>query len=329
MTIDHAHSHPPHGGGASAPGRVPGSVPGGEMGSAMSETAITDIAFDNVCIVAHHTRADVGALVAALSGRLGALGRHVWMPVADAAAHGVTSLGSDRSPRDADLVVVLGGDGTVLRAVSLIDGAPIPVLGINVGTVGYLTEITPDRAVAAIEALCGESRSGVTLDERMMLGVRVVAGASTGATWRALNEVVLEKQQSGHTVWIDVRINDELFEGYSADGIIIATPTGSTAYSLSARGPVVSPRHRALVVTPVSAHMNFDRSLVLDPSESLTMTVTGTRPVDVVVDGRKTATLEVGTRVEFAPDTCTVRFVRFGAPRFHQILRTKFAGLPE
>lgn len=284
---------------------------------------------NNVCIVAHHTRPDVGALAAAIVGRFAAHGRHVWLPPADAAAHGLQSHGSDRSPRDADLVVVLGGDGTVLRAVALIDGAPIPVLGVNVGTIGYLTAIMPDGALAAVDAVCGDVRSGVMLDERMMLGVRVVGGSLSGATWRALNEVVLEKQQSGHTVWIDVRINDELFQGYSADGIIIATPTGSTAYSLSARGPVVSPRHRALVVTPVSAHMNFDRSLVLDPSESLSMTVTGTRPVDVVVDGRKTATLEVGTRVDLAPDSCTVRFVRFDAPRFHQILRTKFAGLPE
>ncbi|MGA0064071.1 MAG: NAD(+)/NADH kinase [Ilumatobacteraceae bacterium] len=285
-----------------------------------------DLAVHNVCIVAHHTRADVGSLAAKIAAWLGESGRHVWMPAADAAAHGMSAVGSDRSPRDADLVVVLGGDGTVLRAVSLIDGAPIPVLGVNVGTIGYLTETVPDDVMTALAAVCANDRSSVSIDERMMMSARVVHGNLAGTAWRALNEVVLEKQMSGHTVWIDVQISGELFEGYSADGIIIATPTGSTAYSLSARGPVVSPRHRALVVTPVSAHMNFDRSLVLDPSESLSMTVTGTRPVDVVVDGRKVATLEVGARVDFAPDSCTVRFVRFGAPRFHQVLRTKFGG---
>jgi len=294
-------------------------------GAASQGVGVT-LAINNVCIVAHHTRADVGALAGKLAAWLADSGRHVWMPLADAAAHAMPMLGSERSPRDADLVVVLGGDGTVLRAVSLIDGAPIPILGVNVGTVGYLTETAPEDVMAALAALCSGDGSGMSIDERMMMSARVAQGSLAGTAWRALNEVVLEKQMSGHTVWIDVRISGELFEGYSADGIIIATPTGSTAYSLSARGPVVSPRHRALVVTPVSAHMNFDRSLVLDPSESLSMTVTGSRPVDVVVDGRKVATLDVGTRVDFAPDSCTVRFVRFGVPRFHQVLRTKFGG---
>ncbi|NCV47073.1 MAG: NAD(+)/NADH kinase, partial [Actinobacteria bacterium] len=131
-------------------------------------------------------------------------------------------------------------------------------------------------------------------------------------------------QQSGHTVWIDVSVNHELFERYSADGVIIATPTGSTAYSMSARGPVVSPRHRAMVVTPVSPHMNFDRSLVLDPAEHLAMKVAGTRPVDVSIDGRRVISLGEGDTVEFAPDSCTANFVRFAPPKFHQILRSKF-----
>ena len=135
---------------------------------------------------------------------------------------------------------------------------------------------------------------------------------------------MLEKQQSGHTVWIDVTVNHELFERYSADGVIVATPTGSTAYSMSARGPVVSPRHRALIVTPVSPHMNFDRSLVLGPDEHLQMTIAGTRPVDLAIDGRRVASLSANDTVTFAPDTCTAHFVRFAAPKFHQILRSKF-----
>jgi NAD+ kinase len=146
--------------------------------------------------------------------------------------------------------------------------------------------------------------------------------------WRALNEAVLEKQQSGHTVWIDVAVNHELFERYSADGVIVATPTGSTAYSMSARGPVVSPRHRALIVTPVSPHMNFDRSLVLGPDEHLQMTVAGTRPVDLSLDGQRVASLAASDVVTFAPDLCTARFIRFAEPQFHQILRSKF-GLSE
>lgn len=281
----------------------------------------------NVMVVAHHTRPEVAPLLASLRAALS--GHHLWMCRADAAAHHLPDVGSDRDPADADLVVVLGGDGTVLRAVSMLNGAPIPVLGVNVGVLGYLTEVGIDRAIESVKkALTGRAGSDYIIDQRMLLQVTLTSKDRPQTSWRALNEAVLEKQQSGHTVWIDVTVNHELFERYSADGVIVATPTGSTAYSMSARGPVVSPRHRAIIVTPVSPHMNFDRSLVLGPDEQLQMTVAGTRPVDLAVDGRRVANLAEGDVVTFAPDTCTAHFVRFAPPKFHQILRSKF-GLSE
>lgn len=283
----------------------------------------------NVMVVAHHTRSEVPPLLAALRESLEKEGHHLWMCKADAAAHGLDSAGSDRDAQDADLVIVLGGDGTVLRAVSMLDGAPVPVLGVNVGVLGYLTEVGIDGALdAARKALSGRSGDDFLVDQRMLLQVTLHRSGQPATSWRALNEAVLEKQQSGHTVWLDVTVNHELFERYSADGVIVATPTGSTAYSMSARGPVVSPRHRAIIVTPVSPHMNFDRSLVLGPEEHLQMTVAGTRPVDLAIDGRRVASLTAGDTVTYAPDTCTAHFVRFNQPKFHQILRSKF-GLTE
>jgi len=283
----------------------------------------------NVMVVAHHTRSEVAPLLASLRAALQKGGHHLWMCKPDAQAHGLGDVASDRDASDADLVVVLGGDGTVLRAVSMLNGAPVPVLGVNVGVLGYLTEVGIDRAISSVEtALAGKSGREFVIDERMLLSVTLDKKDVPKTAWRALNEAVLEKQQSGHTVWIDVAVNHELFERYSADGVIVATPTGSTAYSMSARGPVVSPRHRALIVTPVSPHMNFDRSLVLGPDEDLAMTVAGTRPVDLSIDGRRVASLAAGDSVTFAPDTCAVHFVRFAVPKFHQILRSKF-GLSE
>jgi NAD+ kinase len=213
-----------------------------------------------------------------------------------------------------------------LRAVHLLDGAPVPILGVNVGTLGYLTEIEPSECIASLQRwVDGREDKDFIIDKRMMLSVLLKrADGSTDLSWRALNEAVLEKQQSGHTVWLDVVINSELFATYSADGLIVSTPTGSTAYSMSARGPVVSPRHRALLVTPVSPHMLFDRALVLDPHESLLIEVVGTRPVDMALDGRKVMSLTQGDVVSFAPDTCTAEFLRFKTPKFHQIVRTKF-----
>ena len=283
----------------------------------------------NVMVVAHHTRNEVAPLLAKLRQDLETNGHHLWLCVADADAHGVANLASDRDASDADLVVVLGGDGTVLRAVNMLNGAPVPVLGVNVGTLGYLTEVGVDRALEAVSTtLNGKAGTDFIIDKRMLLQVTVLQNDRPQTVWRALNEAVLEKQQSGHTVWIDVTVNHELFERYSADGVIVATPTGSTAYSMSARGPVVSPRHRALIVTPVSPHMNFDRSLVLDPEEHLQMTVAGTRPVDLAIDGRRVVSLGTGDSVSFTPDSCTAHFVRFAPPKFHQILRSKF-GLTE
>jgi len=289
--------------------------------------SLSDMA--NVMVVAHHTRSEVAPLLAKLHAALRASGHALWMCGEDAKAHSLTDIPTDLDASDADLVVVLGGDGTVLRAVSMLNGAPVPILGVNVGVLGYLTEVNVATAIDAVNTvLGGAAGKDYIVDERMLLQVTVAKKDQPQMVWRALNEAVLEKHQSGHTVWIDVTVNYELFERYSADGVIVATPTGSTAYSMSARGPVVSPRHRALIVTPVSPHMNFDRSLVLGPEEHLAMTVAGTRPVDLSIDGRRVASLGVDDVVSFTPDLCTARFVRFTAPKFHQILRTKF-GLSE
>jgi NAD+ kinase len=142
--------------------------------------------------------------------------------------------------------------------------------------------------------------------------------------YRALNEAVIEKRQSGHTVRLLVSIDGSVFTSYATDGLIVATPTGSTAYSLSARGPIVSPQHRALLLTPVSPHMLFDRSLVLDPDEPVRVEVLGPRPADLSVDGFPMAGLAQGDAVSCRPAEEVARFVRFGARHFHQILKSKF-----
>ena len=281
----------------------------------------------NVVIVAHHTRREVVPIIRKATQWLKKNGHNYWMPVGDGVALGLSELGADRSAQDADLLISLGGDGTILRSVDLLGGAPVPILGVNMGTLGYLTEIEPEDLVDCLERWIGrDDKSDMVLDERMMLAVQLVE-KKTGQkrVWRALNEAVIERQQSGHTVWLDVTINHEVFARYSADGVIVATPTGSTAYSMSARGPVVSPRHKAMLLTPVSPHMLFDRSLVLGPTEMLSMQVVGTRPAELAIDGRHVASLEQGDVVSFEADSCSAHFVRLTQqPKFHQIVRAKF-----
>ncbi len=274
-----------------------------------------------VALVAHHEReaARVHAVRAASWCRQN--GQPFWMPHQDADALDVGEHGDDRPVAEASVVLSLGGDGTMLRSVRLLDGAAVPVLGVNLGSLGYLTEIEPDALESSLTAFFSDAGSDAWhIDDRMMLDVSV-NGRHAG---RALNEAVVEKSQSGHTVRLLARIDGEPFTYYAADGLIVATPTGSTAYSLSARGPVVSPRHRAVLLTPVSPHMLFDRSLVLDPSEVVEIEVSGHRRAELAIDGQPTATLDDGDVVRCVPSPATANFVRFGTYRYHQILKAKF-----
>jgi NAD+ kinase len=279
-----------------------------------------------VLLVAHHERGEAGAVAEQTVEWLGANGHRGWLLPEDAEALEMNELADDTLPRDADLVVSLGGDGTMLRAVHLLDGAAVPLLGVNLGWLGYLTEVESGGLADALARFAAGSSAGRWhLDERLML--EVVAEQADGTplgTWRALNEAVIEKWESGHTVRLLARIDGERFTTYAADGLIVATPTGSTAYSLSARGPVVSPRHRALLLTPVAPHMLFDRSLVLDPSESVELEVLGHRPAQLSVDGRLITILREGDMLRCVPSPATACFVRFSDVRYHQVLKEKF-----
>lgn len=275
-------------------------------------------------LVVHHERPAARTLAVELADTLANRGHRVWMPDAD--SFGLPQFVAAIPAVEADLVVSLGGDGTMLRAVSLLDGAPVPLLGVNLGRLGYLTEIEPHEVHDALSRFeLGAADGEWQIDERMMLDVVVRdPDGATIATWRALNEAVVEKRDPGHTVQLLVRIDGEAFTSYTADGMIVSTPTGSTAYSLSARGPIISPKHRAVLVTPVAPHMLFDRSLVLDPSETVEIQVLGDRPTAVAIDGRFAGDLTQGASVRCTPSIATARFVRFGGHTYHQVLKSKF-----
>lgn len=244
-----------------------------------------------------------------------------WMPPEDTDALQLDEYANSRPASEADLVVSLGGDGTMLRSVRFLDGAAVPLLGINLGSLGYLTEVEPENMTDAFDRfVSGQAAGEWHLDERMMLDI-VVNGQFSA---RALNEAVVEKAQSGHTVRLLARIDGAPFTHYEADGLIVSTPTGSTAYSLSARGPIVSPRHRAVLLTPVSPHMLFDRTLVLDPSEVVEIEVSGHRRAELSIDGQPLGALDDGDTVRCSPSDATASFVRFGAYHYHQILKAKF-----
>ncbi len=280
----------------------------------------------DVLLVAHHDRFEAAALARLAATWLAEHGHSAWMTPQDAEPLDLLDLVNERKPECAGLALSLGGDGTMLRAVKMLGGAGVPIIGVNIGLLGYLTEVEPPGLTAALQRWAVGPEAGEwRIEERMMLDATLRRfGSDHLETWTALNEGVVEKQEAGHTVRLLVRIDGATFTSYAADGLIIATPTGSTAYSLSARGPVVSPKHRALLLTPVSPHMLFDRSLVLDPDEEVEIEVIGHRPATLSIDGRTATSLAEGDTVTVGASTSVARFVRFGQRRFHQILKTKF-----
>ena len=219
-----------------------------------------------------------------------------------------------------DLAVSLGGDGTMLRTVDMVSASGVPVLGVNVGHLGYLTQVEPAGLETALQRFFDGDYG---IEERMTLRVDV-DGLEGVSTLSALNEAVLEKTVSGHMVRLAITVGGAEFTTCAADGLIVATPTGSTAYNLSARGPIVSPRHRAIVVTPVSPHMLFDRSLVLSTDEWVGLEVREGQAAALVVDGRSLGHLEPGATAVCRAGAHDARFVTFDGRDFHQILKAKF-----
>ncbi|MFN2545574.1 MAG: NAD(+)/NADH kinase [Actinomycetota bacterium] len=228
---------------------------------------------------------------------------------------------TDAFPKELDLVVAVGGDGTFLRAAHLASVAGCPVLGVKVGRMGFLTEVEPAEADALVNATL-DGRA--TIEERM-----AVLATPQGCDWNeplwGLNEIMVEKRARHRLVRLAVFMEGQYVTTFSGDGVIVAAPTGSTAYSFSARGPIVSPSLRCLVVTPVAAHMVFDRSFVLAPDERVVLEVQGDEPASISADGREELELPVGARVTVCAADNPVRFVRRpDAESFYSRIRDKF-----
>jgi NAD+ kinase len=222
---------------------------------------------------------------------------------------------------DVDLVVAVGGDGTFLRGAYVAAQAGSPVLGVKVGRLGFLTEVEPPDAAPLIrEALDGRA----AIEERLAVVAEPGGGDHFPPQW-AMNEIMVEKRARHRLIRLQVAVDGEYVTTFSADGVIVATPTGSTAYSFSARGPIVSPDVPCLIVTPIAAHMVFDRSFVLGAKRVVSLEVVGDEPGLVSADGRETQEIPVGTEVRIRASNRPARLVRRDdAPGFLSRVRDKF-----
>jgi len=221
-----------------------------------------------------------------------------------------------------ELAVVFGGDGTILRAAELCRGTGTPVLGVNLGHVGFLAEADVEDMNDVVQMVVDRS---YTVEERLTVDVSVTVGGEVVATNWALNEASVEKAARERMLEIVVEIDDRPVSRWGCDGIVCATPTGSTAYNFSAGGPIVWPEVSALLMVPISAHALFARPLVVSPDSTLAIEVVGEHSTGVLwCDGRRAADLPLGSRVEVRKGHETVRLARLHPASFADRLVRKF-----
>ena len=234
-----------------------------------------------------------------------------------------------------DALVVLGGDGTFLRAARAVADVDVPLLGINLGKVGFLSKAEAGELDAVLGLIvAGDYR----IEERMAIEARILrhggsttadGGTPTGERLVALNDVVVARGALARVCRLDVAIDDTHLATFIADGLVVASPTGSTGYSFSAGGPILDPSARNLIVTPIAAYLSAIRSVVVGPSQMVRCTVVDAVEALVSVDGREDLRLEVGDVVEVRAVTRPIRLIEpAGAQPFWDLLRHKVALLP-
>ena len=228
------------------------------------------------------------------------------------------------SGEDLDLVMVLGGDGSILRAAEIVNDNPAPILGINLGHVGFMTEAERAEIPAVLDAVAAGNFS---TSERTTLEVKVwQEGKEVFSSW-AINEVAVEKSARERMLEVVLEIDARPVSSFGCDGVLVSTPTGSTAYAFSAGGPVVWPNVEAFVVVPLSAHALFARPLVIDPESTVAVEVLRRSPGSGVLwcDGRRTFDLGPGARIEVAKRPVPVKMVVLDNAPFADRLVRKFS----
>ncbi|WP_394941284.1 NAD kinase [Psychromicrobium sp. YIM B11713] len=285
-----------------------------------------------VLILAHTGREDSMTAALQVCEQLRASGLQAVMTaedIADLLAHfgpltvPARTLGEGVELTDLELVMVLGGDGTILRAAELVHGLEVPLLGVNLGHVGFLAESERADLAQTVEWVV---RRDYTVEERMTIDVTLwVAGEKAAHTW-ALNEVSVEKSDRERMLEVVTEVDGRPLSAFGCDGVVMATPTGSTAYGFSAGGPVIWPDVDAMLMVPISAHALFARPLVVSPQSRLAVEVLERNGAHGVMwcDGRRSWPLPPGSRIEVTRSSTPVRLARISHVPFSARLVRKF-----
>ncbi|MCH7536960.1 MAG: NAD(+)/NADH kinase [Proteobacteria bacterium] len=229
---------------------------------------------------------------------------------------------ADDATRDADLIIAIGGDGTILYASSLARDTGTPILGINRGRLGFLADVTPAEMIDSVDHVL---RGDYTTDSRLMLEARLLASSGEEITAVALNDVVLQRSETGRMVDFETRISGRYVNTHSGDGLIVATPTGSTAYALSCGGPIIEPQLDALVVVPVCPHTLTDRPIVISAQQTIEIRLIerDDTKAEITVDGFSMGSIRPDDKLLICAANHRVTLVHPPGYDFYGILRSK------
>ena len=282
-----------------------------------------------ILLVAHPSRPGVVDIARSVVKQLRAADVEVALPPDEAHAFEGIDIGPvvnadpDRPTRGAELVVVLGGDGTILRGAEHSRGTQVPLLGVNLGHVGFLAEAEREEIPATVDHIV---RRAYEVEERMTLAVTVrQEGEEPYPCW-ALNEVSVEKAARERMLEVAVEVDGKPLSAFGCDGVIVATPTGSTAYAFSLGGPVIWPDVEAMLMVPNAAHALFSRPIVVGPRSHLAVEVIPQAEGHGIMwcDGRRQLELRPGSRIEVSRSDVPIRLARFSASPFTDRLVAKF-----
>jgi NAD+ kinase len=272
-------------------------------------------------IVARADKPEAAALTRSLMEALGTRGVEVLLEARTAEAVGASGVDEQQLGAACDLLIVLGGDGTILRALHRVRGEVPPIFGINVGSLGFLTGVHGEEWPKAVESIAaGDFR----LSARTMLRVELVRGGATVEALTGLNDAVVSRGQHSQLIKVAVHIDDEELSVYHADGLIVATPTGSTAYSMSAGGPLLLPDSACFVITPICPHVLTNRSTVVSDHARLELRLVGGGPgVTVNVDGQEIRDFGPGDVLRISRAAEKLRLATLPGRTFSGVLRDK------
>jgi len=227
--------------------------------------------------------------------------------------------------KNLDVMVVLGGDGTLLRAARTMSDYNVPILGVNVGHLGFLTELEADKIEAALDMIISKN---YTLDERMFIECKVIRNKRLAASYRALNDVVITRGTFARIIQLSTYVDSQHVVDYQADGIIIATPTGSTAYSLSAGGPIVEPSLDCLIITPICPHTLAARSFVVRHDSVVEVKVEANHEdMMLTIDGQISFPLQSYDLIEVVQSSIKAKFVKLHQRSFFTILNNRMKSI--